>query len=597
MEQKNIRNFSIVAHIDHGKSTLADRFLEQAGTLDPRKKRDQLMDNMELERERGITIKAKAVRLVYAQAGREYQLNLIDTPGHVDFSYEVSRSLKACEGVLLLVDATQGIEAQTLAHAYLSLEEDLDIIPVINKIDMRNADVGKVRSQLVKIFGFKEQELIETSAKQGDGVEATMRAVVERVRMPGGDAAGPLRALVFDSSFDFFRGVVIFIRMVDGEIREGQEISFYSSGISFKVDEVGIFTPERKRIGRLAAGEVGYFIAGIKDPRQAQVGDTVCEAKQRPAEPLPGYREIKPVVFCGLYPQAAEDYGKLKDALDRLRLSDAALSYQAESSQALSFGFRCGFLGKLHMEITIERLEREHDLDLIATTPSVIYKITKGGKEWQVQNPADFPEISADQEIHELYIEISVITPVEYMSPIIDVLKDRRGTHRRTEFLDPERVLLVYEVPLAEVVIDFYDRLKSMSRGYASMDYTPLDYRLTQVVKVDILINKERVEAFSFICHRDKARRRSKAMVEKLSEIIPRHMFAVPIQAAIGGEIIARTNVKAMRKDVTSKCYGGDITRKRKLLERQKKGKKKMQSIGQVEVPKEAFLAALKLEE
>ncbi len=599
MALEHIRNFCIIAHIDHGKSTLADRLLEFTGAIPPREMRAQLMDQMDLERERGITIKAKAVRFFYkALDGKTYEMNLIDTPGHVDFNYEVSRSLKACEGALLLIDASQGVEAQTLANAFLAMDQKLAIIPVINKIDLPAADVNRCKAQMEESLALDSSEAIQASAKEGTGIQEILEAIVKRVPHPTGETQEPLKGLIFDSMFDPYRGVIVFIRMFNGAIGRGTRMKFMATGKVFEVEEVGVFKPKMEKSEKLSAGEVGYVAANIKEAKDAKVGDTITEENKPTDNPLPGFKDVLPMVFCGLYPVNSEDYNDLKEALSKLKLSDGALSFEPETSAALSFGFRCGFLGLLHMEIVQERLEREYGLNLIATAPSVVYRIQKtNGDVIMVDNPAKLPNPSMIEEIDEPYIDARIITPSDYIGAVMTLCQDRRGTHKDTHFLDPTRAQITYELPLAEVVMDFFDRLKSGTKGYASLDYEPIGHRPGDVVKVDILLNGEPVDALSFMTHVDKSEARGRSIAEKLKEIIPRQLFEVPIQAAIGGKVIARETVRARRKDVLAKCYGGDITRKRKLLEKQKEGKKRMKSIGQVEIPQEAFLAVLKVEE
>ncbi len=594
-----IRNFSIIAHIDHGKSTLADRFLQRTGAVAERDMREQLLDTMDLERERGITIKANAVRLAYtARDGLEYVLNLIDTPGHVDFSYEVSRSLEACEGALLLVDASQGIEAQTLANAYLAIEEGLEIIPVINKIDLPAADPDRVAAEIVGVLGGSPDDAIRVSAKTGRGVDELLAAIVERLPFPQGAGAGPLRALVFDSYYDTYRGVVCYLRVVDGRLDRGDRVRFMATEVEAEATEVGILAPAVTPRSGLATGEVGYLITGVKEIDLIRVGDTVTLADEPAPAALAGYREPKPMVFSGLFPTDGDDFERLREALDKLRLNDSSLVYQAETSRALGFGFRCGFLGLLHMEIVRERLEREYDLDLVATAPSVEYRATlTDGAELIVRSPQDLPDSAKVQEVAEPYVKVMIITPSSYVGTVMELVQQRRGNIGEMTYLTPERVELHYRVPLAEIVFDFFDQLKSRTRGYASLDYEPDGYAVSDLVRVDVLLNGMPVDAFSTIVHRDKAYVYGKGMVERLKELIPRQLFDVPVQAAIGSRIISRETIKAKRKDVTAKCYGGDITRKRKLLERQKEGKRRMKMVGQVEVPQDAFISALRIDD
>ncbi|MDK1010052.1 MAG: translation elongation factor 4 [Actinomycetota bacterium] len=599
MDQSRIRNFSIIAHIDHGKSTLADRLLERTGAIAERDMRDQLLDDMDLERERGITIKANAVRIDYdAKNGERYELNLIDTPGHVDFSYEVSRSLEACEGALLIVDAAQGVEAQTLANAHLAIESGLEIIPIVNKIDLPAADPDRAARELANILGGSTDEVVRISAKSGSGIDDLLEIIVDRLPTPIGDPDAPLRALVFDSYYDTYRGVVALIRVVDGSLTEGDRIRLMASGQDLDASEVGVRRPAIERTGRLVAGEVGYLITGVKDIDLIRVGDTVTQAGNAASEPLEGYAEPKSMVFSGLFPTDGDDFERLREALDKLRLNDSSLRYTAETSRALGFGFRVGFLGLLHMDIVRERLEREYDLDLVATAPSVEYRaILLDGSEQIVQSPQDLPSPGALVTIEEPYMKVMIITPSEYIGAVMELVQTKRGEMGEMNYLSPERVELHYLMPLAEIVFDFFDTLKSRTRGYASLDYEPDEYRPADLVRVDILLNAVSVDAFSTIVHKDRAYNYGKAMVHKLRELIPRQQFDVPIQAAIGSRIIARETVKAKRKDVTAKCYGGDITRKRKLLERQKEGKKRMKMVGSVEVPQEAFIAALKIDQ
>ena len=599
MDLSRIRNFCIVAHIDHGKSTLADRMLEQTATLDANQMQDQVLDNMDLERERGITIKAHAVRMRYLAAnGEEYEFNLIDTPGHVDFTYEVSRSMAACEGALLLVDATQGVEAQTVSNLLMALNNDLLIIPCINKIDMPAAEIDGARQQILDLVGGEPEETFCISAKDGIGIDDVMDAIVERIPPPAGAVDGPLRALIFDSLYDQYRGVICFIRVVDGAICKGQRIRFHSTGREHEVEEIGILRLDRIPVDTLHAGEVGYLIAGMKNLSEARVGDTVAAAGGEASEPLSGYKPLKPMVFSGLYPINSEEHALLRDALDRLRLNDAAFSYEPESSPALGFGFRCGFLGLLHMEIIQERLDREYNVDIITTLPNVRYEIeTKRGEVVEVENPSAMPPVVDVEEIREPILDAQILTPAEYIGSVMRIANDRRGTYLNTEYLDGSRAILHYELPLAEVVVDFYDKLKSVSRGYASFDYEHKGMTASDLVRLDVLINGDLLDALAAIIHRDKAYEWGKRLCSKLKELIPRQMFEVIIQAAIGNKVIARETVRPFRKNVIAKCYGGDVTRKRKLLERQKEGKKRMKQFGQVEIPQEAFLAALKIEE
>jgi GTP-binding protein LepA len=593
MDQGQIRNFSIIAHIDHGKSTLADRILELTHAVSQRDMRAQVLDSMDLERERGITIKAQAVRVLW----KGHQLNLIDTPGHVDFTYEVSRSLQACEGALLLVDAAQGIEAQTLANAYLAIENNLEIVPVVNKIDLPQADPDGAARQLADLLGEDPARVLRISAKTGEGVEDVLDAIIERIPAPTGSREAPPRALIFDSSYDQYRGVVAFVRVVDGTFEPRAELRAMALGTRFEAQEIGVMSPAMKPVKALSAGEVGYVITGLKEVSELRVGDTLTAARGGAAEPLPGYKDVKPMVFAGLFPTDSDDYPELRDALEKLKLNDAALFYEPETSQALGFGFRCGFLGLLHMEIVRERLEREFDLDLLVTAPNVAYRVrAQNAPDWvEVHNPSEMP--NALDEVEEPYIKASIIVPKEYVGTVMELCNERRGRFDHMEYLSEDRVHLTYELPLAEIVLDFYDALKSRTRGYASFDYDYIGFRAGSLVRVDILVGGDPVDALSLIIHREFAYERGRQLVEKLREEIPRQMFDVPIQAAIGSRVIARETVKARRKDVIAKCYGGDITRKRKLLEKQKEGKKRMKQVGAVEVPQEAFLAVLNLGE
>lgn len=592
MSIEKIRNFSIIAHIDHGKSTLADRLLEHTKTVSKRHMKDQVLDTMDLERERGITIKAQAIRMQY----KGYDLNLIDTPGHVDFSYEVSRSLAACEGTLLLVDATQGIEAQTLANANLALANNLTIIPVINKIDLPGAEVEMVKEELMNSMGFEENEIILASAKEGTGAEEILDAIIERIPAPNGQPEAPLQALIFDSHYDAYRGVIVYVRVVNGTLKRDDQIRFIGTGREFEALDLGCLKLGLVPQEELRTGEVGYLIANIKNIADAHVGDTITTAKQGTEQALPGYQPIKSMVYCGFYPINGEDYERLKEAMEKLQLNDAALFFEAETSSALGFGFRCGFLGLLHLEIVQQRLTREFDLGLIATTPNVIYKINLNNKkELYIDNPTKFPDFSNIESVEEPYLKVSIFTPATYVGSIMTLATEKRGTYKNLEYLDPKRAVITYEMPLSEVIIEFHDLLKSVSSGYASMDYEPIGYRESDLVKLDILINQEVVDALSFIVHRDRAQYYGRKYTERLVEEIPKQMFAIPIQAAIGGKVIARETVRAKRKDVLAKCYGGDVSRKRKLLEKQKEGKKKMKRVGKVDVPQEAFLAVLRI--
>ncbi len=593
----HIRNICIIAQIDPGKSTLADRLLEHTGALPPRQMAEQVLDSMDLERERGITIKAKAVRLTYeGKDGREYVLNLIDTPGHVDFTYEVSRSLSACEGAVLVVDAVQGVEAQTLANVHLAMRSNLAILPVINKIDLPNANVARVKAQLEDLLALESADAILTSAKHGWGTVDALEAIVARIPPPGGSLEAPLKALVFDSWFDSFQGVIAYVRLYDGSVSAGMRIQFMATGATFGVSRVGIFTPHMRDVDQLRAGEVGYVMAGIRDVRQSRVGDTLTQADRPTVKPLPGFREARPMVFAGLYPVESQEYLNLKGALEKLRLNDASFTFEAETSLALGFGFRCGFLGLLHMEIIQERLEREFSLTLLTTAPTVVYRVTRtGGTAIQVENPSKLPPPQEIARIEEPYISASILAPAEYLGAIHALCQEKRGVHRGIEHLQDHRVLIAYELPLNEIVLDFYDRLKSVSRGYASLDYDFLEFRESPLVKLDILVNGESVDALSCILHQEQAPARGRLLAEKLRERIPRQLFEVVIQAAIGGRVIARERISPLRKQVTAKCYGGDITRKRKLLEKQREGKRRMKQIGRVEIPQEAFLAMLKV--
>ena len=598
--QDHIRNFSIIAHIDHGKSTLADRLLEKCNAVSQREMESQLLDNMDLERERGITIKARAVRLLYhAQDGEDYALNLIDTPGHVDFNYEVSRSLAACEGAVLVVDATQGVEAQTLANTYLAMEHDLEILPVFNKIDLPAANPAQAKQEVEDIIGLPALDAPEISAKMGVNIDAVLEDIVKNVPPPSGDESAPLKALIFDSQYDSYRGVIVYMRLMEGSLRAGQTVKMMASGASYQVVECGHLLPlGLEPCECLRAGEVGYFTASIKNVQDTRVGDTVTDAETPAAEALPGYRPVQPMVYCGIYTEDGSKYPDLRDALEKLRLNDASLSFEPESSAALGFGFRCGFLGMLHMEVIQERLEREFDLDLVTTLPSVIYDVYKtDGSLVRVDNPHNYPDPASIDRAEEPYVKVSIISPNDYVGNIMPMCQERRGEFKDMQYLDTHLVELHYQMPLNEIIYDFFDTLKANTKGYASLDYELSGYRPSELVKVDLLLNGDQVDALSFIAHKDKAYPRARKLCEKLKENIPRQLFEVPVQAAIGGRVIARETVKAMRKDVLAKCYGGDITRKKKLLEKQKEGKKKMRSLGSVQIPTEAFLAVLKLDE
>lgn len=598
MDQQHIRNFSIIAHIDHGKSTLADRLIEYTGTLTKREMEEQILDSMDLERERGITIKAQAVRSIYtARDGQEYMLNFIDTPGHVDFTYEVSRALAACEGALLVIDATQGIEAQTLANVYLALDNDLEIIPVINKIDLPSADPERVKHEIEDVIGIDASEAVLTSAKTGIGIEDVLEAIVAKIPAPEGDAQKPLKALVFDSKFDAYKGVVLYFRVIDGRVRKGMKIRMMATGAEFEVTEVGVFKPNPVIVDELDAGQVGFLAAAIKNVKDARVGDTITDANNPADEALPGYRKATPMVYCGLYPVENSDYDNLRDALEKLQLNDASLVFEPETSVALGFGFRCGFLGLLHMDVIKERLEREYNLALITTAPNVIYEVfrTNGDVEL-VDNPSNFPDPTVIDHVEEPYVNATIIVPKDYVGAVMELSQEKRGEYENMTYLDETRVMIHYALPLSEIIFDYFDRLKSATRGYASLDYELAGYRASDLVKVDILLNGDPVDALSAIVHREKATVRGRQLVEKLRSLITRQMFEIPVQAAIGNKIIARENVRALRKDVLAKCYGGDISRKRKLLEKQKEGKKRMKQVGSVELPQEAFMAILKMD-
>ncbi len=599
MEVPHIRNFCIIAHIDHGKSTLADRLLQVTGTISDRDMQEQVLDSMELERERGVTIKASAVRMNYtAQDGQNYEINLIDTPGHVDFTYEVSRALQACEGAVLVVDASQGIEAQTLANLYLALDNNLEIIPVINKIDLPAARPDEIAQELEDLLGIAKQDMIKVSAKTGFNVEAVLDAVVKRVPPPKGDPDAPLQALIFDSHYDSYKGVIAYVRIVSGKMGRKDSLRLMSTNIVVDPVEIGVFSPNMKETDQLQAGEVGYVATGLKTVRECRVGDTITTKVDGASEPLPGYRQVKPMVFAGFYPVEGEDYPALRDALDKLQLNDASLVYEPETSQALNFGFRVGFLGLFHMDIVQERLEREYGLDILATAPSVEYQVVlRSGETITIDSPAELPDESLIEEVREPWMKISIFTPDDYIGPIMELVTKKRGQYISMEYLDSSRVVLTYTLPLAELIVDFYDRLKSITKGYASLDYTFEAYKPDALVKLDVLVNNQPVDALAMIVHRDDAYHKGQRLVSKLKELIPRQMFPVPIQAAVGKRVISRADVKAARKDVLAKCYGGDITRKKKLLEKQKKGKKRLKMIGNVEVPQEAFMAVLRLDE
>ena len=598
MEQKNIRNFSIIAHIDHGKSTLADRILEETKAITKRELQDQMLDSMDIERERGITIKLNTVRLTYNYQGVDYILNLIDTPGHVDFSYEVSRSLAASDGAILVVDATQGVEAQTIANMYLALDNDLEIIPVINKIDLPSADILKVKKELIDTFGFKEEEIILTSAKTGEGIKELIQAIIERINPPKGDKTKPLKSLIFDSLYDSYRGVLTLTRVFDGELKVGDKIKFMQTNSLYDVTELFVYTPNFLKVNSLSVGEVGYVVASIKNISDVKVGDTITCFNNPADAPLPGYKPMQQVVFTGLYPTESNKYNDLREALEKLKLNDGGFSFEPETSEALGFGFRCGFLGLLHMDVIEERLEREFNLNLIATSPSVIYEVLlTDGSIMMIDSPQKLPAPTKIKTISEPYILTHIFTPSEYIGPLMELCQNKRGTYKSIEYITPLRAILYYELPLSEIVYDFFDKLKSISKGYASFDYELIGYKANNLVKMDILVNGEIVDALSVIVHKDFAYNRGKVIVNNLKKMIPRQMFVVPIQAAIGSKIIARSDIKAMRKDVLAKCYGGDVSRKKKLLEKQKEGKKRMKQIGNVEIPQEAFLAVLSNEE
>jgi GTP-binding protein LepA len=591
-----VRNFCIIAHIDHGKSTLADRFLELSGAIDKRKFYDQMLDSMELERERGITIKAKAVRLKFNHKDEEYILNLIDTPGHVDFTYEVAKSLKACEGAVLLIDASQGVEAQTVANFYLALEANLKIMPVINKIDLFNADVERTLGQLEDIFGFKKDEVSLVSAKEGKGVAEVLRRVIEEVPAPQGSINAPLKAILFDSVFDNYKGVILFVRVFDGSLCVGDSILLLHQQKTYNIEEAGIFLPQLKRQDFLSCGEVGYLCCGLRDPRELDLGDTITSPKNPTSKPFEGYKKIPPMVFCGIFPSNPQNYPLLREAIEKLRLSDPSFVYEPDNLGTLGYGFRCGFLGLLHIEVIEERLEREYNLDLILTSPSVMYKIKKKtGETMDVQSPHQLPDLSCVEDVYEPFVKATIIAPLDGMESICELAKLRRGTFMKMDYLGKDRLSIIFELPLGEIIIDFYDKIKSLTKGYASLDYEFLDYRKTEIVKIDILFNRKQIEAFSILVHKEKSEAKARSVVEKLKELIPRQMFEINIQAAIGSKVIASERVSALRKNVTAKCYGGDITRKRKLWEKQKEGKKKMKQMGNIDVPQQAFLEVLKM--
>ena len=593
MKLENIRNFSIIAHVDHGKSTLSDRLLEATGTIDKRNMKAQLLDRLDIERERGITIKSVPVRMNYlAQDGREYILNLIDTPGHVDFSYEVSRSLAACEGAVLVVDAAQGVEAQTVANSYLAADLDLELVPILNKIDLPSAHPEQVKRELEEIIGINAEEAVPVSAKTGEGIPELLERIVRDVPAPAGEAEAPLQALIFDSVYDNYKGVICYVRVMNGTLAAGKNVRFMATGRDYQIDEVGVFKPDMLKVERLGPGEVGFICASIKTIDEAHVGDTITDSAKPAAAPLAGYKKVKPVVFCGFYPVEREDINQLREALEKLQINDSAISFEPENSAALGFGFRCGFLGLLHMEIAKERLNREFGVDLVATAPNVVYQIVQtDGSIIEAHRPSDFPDPVRIEEIREPYIKLSIFMPEQFVGAAMQLCQDKRGTYVSMDYITPERVRLTYDMPLAEFILDFHDRLKSCTRGYASLDYDHTGFRASKLVKVDVLLQEEPVDAFSFICHADQAYHRGHAVVGKLKELIPRQLFEVPVQAAVGKKVIVRMNIKAVRKDVLAKCYGGDITRKRKLLEKQKEGKKRMKQVGRVSIPQEAFLA------